>query len=127
MIPKKILVIDDERLIRHTTVLLLKKEGAEVLAAEEGKQGIELAKNEHPDLILLDIMMPGMDGWQVLETLRSEPLCASVPVIIFTAVDFTTSQKKAAEQGAQGILRKPFHLHELKAILGIEQEGGTDG
>ncbi|MBD3343564.1 MAG: response regulator, partial [Chitinivibrionales bacterium] len=82
MINKKILVIDDERLIRTTTILLLKKEGAVAIAAADGKEGIELAKKEHPDLILLDIMMPGMDGWQVLETLRSEPLCASVPVII---------------------------------------------
>jgi CheY-like chemotaxis protein len=124
MIDKKVLIIDDEQLIRNTTVLLLKREGAQTISAASGMVGIELARKEHPDLILLDIMMPGMDGWQVLEVLRTDAQCAQCPVIIFTAIDFTTSQKQAAALGAQGVLRKPFHLHELKALLGIQAESG---
>ena len=127
MLNRKVLVIDDERLIRNTTALLLRKEGAEPLCAANGAEGIELARKERPDLILLDIMMPGMDGWQVLEKLRTMPECSESAVIIFTAIDFTASEKDAVRCGAKGVLRKPFHLHELRALLATitSDEGGS--
>jgi CheY-like chemotaxis protein len=113
----KILIVDDESLIRTTTSLLLKQKGYSAICAKNGQEGLELASTEKPDLILLDIMMPGMDGWEVLSRLKTDPEISSIPVVVFTAIDFVASEKTAHERGAQGVLRKPFHLHQLTSIL----------
>lgn len=63
-------------------------------------------------------MMPEMDGWEVLSTLKSEKYNITIPVVIFTAVDFVASEKMAKEKGAKAILRKPFQLHQLKTVIG---------
>jgi len=115
---KKILIIDDEQLILKTTALLLKCEGYIPLCASDGKQGLTMTLKEKPDMILLDIMMPEMDGWEVLSTLRSKKYNITIPVVIFTAVDFVASEKMAKEKGAKAILRKPFQLHQLKTVIG---------
>lgn len=115
---KKILIIDDEQLILKTTALLLKCEGYTPLCAIDGKQGLSMALKEKPDMIMLDIMMPGMDGWEVLNLLKSEKYNVTSPVVIFTAVDFVASEKIAKEKGAKAVLRKPFQLHQLKSVIG---------
>lgn len=115
---KKILIIDDEQLILKTTALLLKCEGYIPLCASDGKQGLNVALQEKPDMIMLDIMMPEMDGWEVLNKLKSEKYNITAPVVIFTAVDFVASEKMAKEKGANTILRKPFQLHQLKSVIG---------
>ena len=126
MLPEKILIIDDEQLIRSTTSLLLKKVGVEALCACTGEEGLQMAAKEKPQLILLDLMMPGMDGWEVLARLKGDADLAAIPVLLFTAVDFMASERAAREKGANGVLRKPFHLHQLRAAIGIEHSGGED-
>jgi CheY-like chemotaxis protein len=116
MLPRKILIIDDEKLIRLTTNILLKQHNIEALCAASGQEGISLAQQDKPDLILLDIMMPVMDGWEVLAALRGDPQTAPIPVVIFTAGDFAEAKIKARDAGAQGIIQKPFHLNGLLEV-----------
>ena len=115
---KKILIIDDEQLILKTTALLLKCEGYIPLCASDGKQGLAVTLKEKPDMILLDIMMPGMDGWEVLSNLRSKKYNVNTPVVIFTAVDFVASEKMAKEKGQKQFFESPFKLHQLKTVIG---------
>ncbi len=113
MLPKKVLVIDDERIIRYTTSVLLSKKGVDTVQAETGARGVELADSEQPNLILLDIMMPDMDGWAILERLRAQPSTAAIPVVMFSASDYAETVRHAEGKGLHGILRKPFQLDEL--------------
>ena len=123
MIPKKVLIIDDEVLIRKTTALLLKKAQIDVITAGSGSEGIDLAKKQNPDLILLDIIMPEMSGWEVLSRLKARKDLAKIPVIVFTAEDYSMSESKALQKGAEGVCRKPFQLHQLLGIIdGLNKE-----
>jgi two-component system alkaline phosphatase synthesis response regulator PhoP len=125
---KKVLIIDDEPLILKTTELLLKKTGIfTVLTAQNGGDGISAVKRDKPDLILLDIIMPGMDGWEVLKQLKSDTTSANIPVIVFTALDYVIADQLARQSGASGICRKPFQLHELlRTIQELENETTYD-
>ena len=113
MLAKKILIIDDDRMIRLTTGMLLAKHNVQVLYASNGNEGVAMAKIEKPELILLDIMMPGMDGWQVLDEIRSDPQIAHIPVAIFTAGDYIAAEVKAKERNIRRIIRKPFRLNDF--------------
>lgn len=117
VIPKKVLIIDDEILIRKTTALLLKKARIETITAGSGAEGLEMAGKEHPDLILLDIIMPEMNGWEVLCQLKAREDLAGIPVVVFTAEDYSMSDSKAVQRGASGVCRKPFQLHHLLGII----------
>jgi twitching motility two-component system response regulator PilH len=118
MVPEKVLIIDDEPLILKTTALLLKKSSnAEIITAQNGPDGITLARKEKPDLILLDIIMPDMDGWEVLKVLKIDEECSRIPVIVFTAMDYSISDSMAKANGATGICRKPFQLHQLMHVV----------
>ena len=117
MILRKVLIIDDEILIRKTTALLLKKLNIDAVTAANGMEGIAMAESEKPDYILLDISMPGMDGWSVLERLKADGQLRKIPVVVFTAGDFSLSDKLALEKGASAVCRKPFQPHELLKIL----------
>ncbi len=118
----KILIIDDEAMTRETTALLLKKENFTALTARNGKEGMEISLKERPDLILLDIMMPDMDGWEVLKSIKDNRELTCIPVVIFTAVGYEFSDTEAKVRGASGIIRKPFHLDSLiNTIHGIAE------
>ena len=80
----------------------------EVLEAERGSDGIELAKRERPDLILLDLLMPGLDGTAVFRALRDEPETAGIPVIFLTAAAMAHEIERLEKLGAKGVIRKPF-------------------
>lgn len=126
MVPEKILIIDDEPLIRKTTALLLKKSNLKTITAQSGAEGLEMAIKERPDLILLDLVMPGMDGWQVLASLKTDAALAKIPVIVFTAEDFSVSDRMAKKLGAAAVCRKPFQpQYLLRVIDGLNKE--TDG
>lgn len=115
---EKVLIIDDEPLILKTTALLMKKSSnAGIFTAQNGPDGIALARKEKPDLILLDIIMPDMDGWEVLKVLKIDEECSRIPVIVFTATDYSISDSMAKENGAAGICRKPFQLHQLMNVV----------
>ena len=82
----KVLVADDERNVRLSLVYILFDAGYDVIEAEDGPMALEKACQEHPDLILLDVMMPGMDGFRVLEKIRENPATESIPVVMLTAL-----------------------------------------
>ncbi len=114
---KKVLIIDDEKLIVKATSLVVKLSGYQVISALDGETGLEVVKEEKPDLILLDIMMPGMDGWQVLERLQADEETKKIPVIIFTAKEYIKGKQKSLDAGAVDYITKPFEPDELMAAI----------
>ncbi len=110
---KKILLIEDNRDVRETTADILALAGYEVLTAESGKEGIQEALSSLPDLIICDIMMPGLDGYGVLHILSKRPETASIPFIFLTAKSEKTDIRKGMNLGADDYLTKPFEEMEL--------------
>jgi len=110
---RKILVVEDEASIRLNLALMLKGEGYEVDSAEDGRAGIEHAKRFAPDLIVSDVMMPGMDGFGMLEALRADPHFADTPFIFLTALNDRNSMRRGMNLGADDFLNKPFTRDEL--------------
>lgn len=108
----KVLVVDDEASIVNIISYNLKKEGYEVITAEDGEAGLELAVNENPDLILLDIMMPKMDGYEVCRKVREK---SNVPIIMLTARADEVDKVIGLEMGADDYVTKPFGNRELIA------------
>lgn len=110
----KILVIDDDDDIRMIAVLSLSRVGGmEVIDASGGVEGVRKAREENPDVILLDMMMPTMDGTQTLAALRAQPATADTPVIFLTAKAVGAEAERATELGAAGVLFKPFDPRTL--------------
>ncbi len=110
---QRILVIDDDRLIRHVICHTLETD-YEVVQASSGMEGIASAQNHPPDLILLDVMMPGMDGYEVCRRLRAHSAMVNTPVIMLTALDQVDAKIRGLNAGADDYLTKPFNLDELK-------------
>jgi two-component system, OmpR family, response regulator len=117
MIPQKVLIIEDEFLIRKTTCLFLNKEKIATVAASTGTEGISMAISEKPDLILLDLMLPDMDGWEVLRRLKADEGTRDLPVVFFSAADREVSDIEIRKRGAVGMLHKPFYPHQLFEIV----------
>jgi two-component system sensor kinase len=110
---KKILVIEDQPDVRENIDAILELEGYEVMMAEDGEMGIEMAKLHQPDLILCDVMMPKLDGFGVVKALRQNPVTATVPLIFLTAKADRPSLRQGMDLGADDYLTKPFTLDEL--------------
>lgn len=119
---KRILVIEDEIHIRDNIQDILELSGFEVLTAENGIVGLQLAKNKLPDLILCDIMMPKLDGYEVLKALRQEIETALIPVIFLTAKAERTDVRQGMELGADDYLTKPFSASELRRAIAVRLE-----
>jgi DNA-binding NarL/FixJ family response regulator len=116
-IMKRILVIEDEPEMRRNLVTVLQMEGYEPVAAENGRRGLELAKAKAPDLILCDVMMPELDGYGVLQALRSDAHAASVPFLFLTAKGEKEDLRNGMNLGADDYLTKPVAKADLlKAI-----------
>ena len=111
---KRILVVDDDPSIRELLSRYLAREGFIVFEAENGQKGIELAEKEKPDVIILDVMMPGTDGWSVLEHLKSHASLSSIPVIMLTMVD---DRSRGYALGAMHFLNKPVNWSSLFRVL----------
>ena len=109
-----ILVIDDDRNILAIIEMYLKKEGYEVVTCERGDTAIEAFRKAAPSLVVLDVMLPGMDGWEVLAKLREE---SAVPVIMLTAKGDTTDRIQGLDLGADDYMAKPFETKELIARI----------
>jgi DNA-binding response OmpR family regulator len=109
---EKILVVDDEVALQETLAYNLKKQSYEVLVAGDGTSALLLARKEHPDLIILDLMLPGMDGLEVCRILRQE---MNTPVLMLTARDDEIDRVVGLEVGADDYLTKPFSMRELMA------------
>ena len=107
--PKRILIVDDEDDIREVGQMTLEMmAGWEVRTASSGEEALAMAAAHPPDAILLDVMMPVMDGPATLARLRAEPATAGVPVVFLTAKAQAADQRRLAEMGAAGVLAKPF-------------------
>ena len=118
----KVLIIDDEEDTREIAKMSLSLLGGlDVVEAESGKDGIEVASHSRPDVILLDMMMPIMDGPSTLEALRTNEATKDIPVIFLTAKAMTTEIEKLKRMGATGVLTKPFDpttlASQVQAIL----------
>lgn len=110
-----ILVIDDDQEMLQMLTLMLKHEDYQVSVAADGFQGLKIARNQRPDLVLLDLMLPGIDGFEVCSRLRKEPATATVPVLIVSAKSQPTDRLTGAKVGANGYLTKPYQRKELMA------------
>jgi DNA-binding response OmpR family regulator len=112
---KKILIADDEQNIVISIEFLLRREGFEVLVAGDGEEALAKVRAEKPDLILLDIMMPKMNGFDVCQALRADPELAGVRVLMLTAKGRETEVSKGLGLGADAYMTKPFSTKELVA------------
>ena len=115
--PPKVLVIDDEAPIRLLCRVNLEAEHIEVLEAEDGPEGLELAKNEQPDVILLDVMMPGLDGWEVLQRLLEDDRTREIPIVFLTARAELRDRARGLELGGVDYVTKPFNPTELAPLV----------
>jgi len=113
----QVLVIDDERLLVKSTCLALNAHGFDTHGITDGEEGFKWAISKHPDIILLDIMMPGMDGWEILKKLKKHSTTSSIPVVIFTAKEYSNGNMYAKEKGADDFITKPFEIKELCDII----------
>lgn len=122
----KILLVEDEQNIRQLVRFNLEKEGFQVLEAEDGLLGLKLAKSEKPDLVLLDLMLPKVDGLEVCRTLKGNPGTAAMPIIMLTAKSDEIDKVIGLELGADDYMTKPFSPRELaarvKAVLRRSQK-----
>ena len=112
---KKILVVDDEKDLTALVSLHMKMAGFEVLTASNGEKALDLSREEKPDLIILDLMLPKIDGWQVCERLQQDIATQDIPVIMLTARAETEDKLKGFEAGADDYVTKPFSPRELVA------------
>jgi CheY-like chemotaxis protein len=122
-VARKILIIDDEDDIREVAALSLESvAGWEVVVASSGAQGVARAADEQPDAILLDVMMPGMDGPTTFRELRANPATAHIPVLLLTAKVQGTDQRRFANLGVEAVLLKPFDpltlSKQISSVLG---------
>src|SRR6201996_6268733 len=117
MAMKKILVIDDEEWLREMMLLALRQRGFEVIEAENGERGIEVARKELPDLILCDVNMDKVDGYLTLSTLRNIPSTAAIPFILMTGLADNAGMRHGMELGADDYLPKPFSIEALYAAV----------
>ena len=114
---RTVLIIEDEKLIIVSTQMVLEAAGFRVESATNGEDGITKARTQTPDLILLDIMMPGIDGWETLTRLKRDTETSGIPVVIFTAREHSRGHQKSAEMGAADYFRKPFEPDELLELV----------
>jgi DNA-binding response OmpR family regulator len=113
----KVLVIDDEAPIRLLCRVNLEAEKMAVLEAEEGASGLELARSERPDVILLDVMMPGMDGWEVLQRLLDDEETSEIPIVFLTARAELRDRARGLDLGGVDYVTKPFNPIELAPLV----------
>ena len=120
----KILIVDDEETVKRVLCSLLKNEGYEVIEAEDGKSGVELAKKEDPDVILMDLTMPVMDGLKACRLLKEDEKTKNIPVLVITTAA-GESKMEAIDAGIDDFVNKPFDSEEIsiriKSMLKIKK------
>lgn len=114
----RILVIEDDAATMKLTVLVLRSAGHTALCAVDARTGMTLARTDQPDLILMDILLPGMDGLTATALLKADPATAAIPIIAMTAMLMQNDEKKARAAGCDAYLAKPFQSRALNATIG---------
>lgn len=113
----RILIVDDDPEILGMLGLRLGKRGYEVLTAADGEAALEVARSELPALIILDVMMPNMNGWEVARTLRQEESTRAIKIVILTAIGESVNEMTSPLYGVDAYVDKPFSFDELEATL----------
>ncbi|QTA78270.1 Chemotaxis protein [Desulfonema limicola] len=108
-----VMVIDDDEVNHLILEKIMEKDGIKAVMADNGDTGLKIARKELPDLILLDIFMPGDDGFEILRQFMSDPVLKDIPVIIFTILEREKSRKQALEMGARDYITKPFDMRDI--------------
>lgn len=111
--PFSILIVDDEDMIRSLLRLTLVHAGYEVVEAETGEEGMQVVQEQKPDLVLLDVMMPGIDGFEVCRQIRQDPAVKSIPIIMLSAHKDARSRQTGRQAGANAYLTKPVNSDEV--------------
>jgi CheY-like chemotaxis protein len=114
---QRILVIEDSAVIRRLIEVCLRAADLEILMREDGPSGLAAVRSESPDLLVLDIGLPGMDGWQVLDHIRSDTATRSLPVVVLTAHAEEESRRRADEGGADAFVTKPFQPNDFRQTV----------
>jgi CheY-like chemotaxis protein len=109
---KKVLIVDDEPNVRRLSRTILSKK-FDIVEAEDGRQALEIASTQQPDVILMDMMMPRMDGLTACHLIKKDPITKSIPVIMVTAISFELNIKLSQQMGASAYVTKPFSPKEL--------------
>lgn len=116
-----VLLVEDDPHSRYIYEIFLQREGFRVVTARGGREGLDAARNERPDVILMDLSIPEVDGWSATRSLKAEQGTASIPVIALTAHVFSEDRERAREIGFDGFLPKPCHprrlLEEIRRVL----------
>ena len=113
----KILVVDDDPEIVTMLSLRLGRRGYDVKTASDGHKAVELAKRERPDLILLDVMMPGKRGWEVSRALKADPVTENIKIVLVTAIGEAMNEITSPLYGADAHIDKPFEFERLESIV----------
>ncbi|MBI4249945.1 MAG: response regulator [Elusimicrobia bacterium] len=128
---KTILVVDDERGMREVLKRILEDENHQVLLAEDGESALNLIRELRPDMVLLDVMLPGISGLAVCHEVRKNPVLSDIPILMLTGQDDPMTQKKGKGLGADDYLAKPFQVDELlarvAALFKRFEAGNVDG
>jgi two-component system cell cycle response regulator DivK len=114
---KRILVVEDDADNRRIVVKVLTMEGYAVLEATDGNAAVGLARSERPDLILMDLALPYVDGWQATRTLKADPACADIPIIALTAFAMKGDDERARQAGCDAYLSKPCRPQTLREVV----------
>ena len=123
---RTILVVDDSAMICHVVAQILRESGYTVVTAKNGQEGCEMARKHNPQLIIMDVEMPVMDGIKATALIKSSPETKHIPILIFTSLGGENDLKRAKEAGCQGFLNKPISREaiqtEIAKIWGIHQQ-----
>jgi DNA-binding response OmpR family regulator len=123
----RVLVIDDESIVGVILRLALDAKGHETVVAEDGQTGIEMARAERPDAIVLDLMMPGVNGFDVLSAFHGSAELEDVPVLVLTAVTVSRARERCLSEGADAVMTKPFDpgdvAEAVDSLLSVSTQG----
>lgn len=125
----RVLVVEDDEAIRQLVEMTLELEGHEVTTAADGRAALAVLDAAAPDVVVTDVMMPGMNGWELLAVLRADPVRLALPVLLLTARGVPDDVRRGRELGASALLDKPFEIDELLAVVAALAGGdkGTAG
>jgi CheY-like chemotaxis protein len=115
--PARVLIVDDERANRQLLQIMLEPEGYELSVATSGEEALASVAQQRPDLVVLDIMMPGMNGYVVASRLKADPATRHIPVLVLSSLDDQNSRAHGAGAGADGFLAKPVDRRELCRLV----------